>query len=209
MRWLIWSGLPVFPSLLRNFLILKHVSMRFLKTRVKEERNFHRWRRVKEKTGRCQRSHKHFVWNVAQGRFCLPEPDLKRNNYGKIEGRDGDDRGPYGWMASPAQWTWVWANSREMVKGRKAWCAVVHGVAKSQTRLSDWTSMSSSAGISKTEGHGGPLFRNWSFLARFSRIGLGDILMKASLNGEMSCHFLTDPVAWSVAQGRFCLPEPD
>ena len=26
---------------------------------------------------------------------------------------------------------------REMVKGRKAWCAVLHGVAKSWTRLSN------------------------------------------------------------------------
>ena len=27
----------------------------------------------------------------------------------------------------------------ERVKGRKAWCDAVHGVAKSQTQLSDWT----------------------------------------------------------------------
>ena len=28
-----------------------------------------------------------------------------------------------------------------MVKNREAWCAAVHGVTKSQTRLSDWTTM--------------------------------------------------------------------
>ena len=30
---------------------------------------------------------------------------------------------------------------REMVMDRKAWCAVIHGVAKSWTRLSDWTEL--------------------------------------------------------------------
>ena len=28
---------------------------------------------------------------------------------------------------------------QEMLRGRKAWCAAVHGIAKCQTQLSDWT----------------------------------------------------------------------
>ena len=37
---------------------------------------------------------------------------------------------------------------RELVKVRKAWCAAVHGVIKSRTRLSDWTTIGDLCGKS-------------------------------------------------------------
>ena len=52
-------------------------------------------------------------------------------------GGEGDNRGRDGWTASPSnQWTWVWIDD-----GWAAWLAAVHGVAKSRTRLSDWTEL--------------------------------------------------------------------
>ena len=42
-------------------------------------------------------------------------------------------------MASPTQWIWVWVISGSWWWDREAWCAVLRGVAKSQTQLSDWT----------------------------------------------------------------------
>ena len=60
-------------------------------------------------------------------------------------GGEGNDRGWDGWMASPTQWTWVWVNSGSLLRVysiyREAWSAAVHGVAKSQTWLSDWTKL--------------------------------------------------------------------
>ena len=54
---------------------------------------------------------------------------------GKIEGRKrrGWQRWD-GWMASPIQQTWTWANSRSWWGTREVWCAVVHGVTESQTQ---------------------------------------------------------------------------
>jgi len=54
-------------------------------------------------------------------------------------GGEEGDRGWDGWMASPTQWTSVWANSGKIVKDREAWCAALHGVTKSQTQLNYWT----------------------------------------------------------------------
>ena len=58
-------------------------------------------------------------------------------------GGEGDERGWDGWMASPTRWTWVWASSGSWWQTREAWRAAVHGAAKSQTWLSDWTELNS------------------------------------------------------------------
>ena len=76
-------------------------------------------------------------------------PDVKSWLIGKDpdSGRDlgaggeGDDRGWDGWMASLTRWTWVLSKLQELVMDRVAWRAVIHGVAKSWTQLSDWTKL--------------------------------------------------------------------
>ena len=76
-------------------------------------------------------------------------PDAKSPLTGKLwcwarlKVGERDDRGWEGWMASRSQRTWVWAG--------ETWHASVHGVAKSRTQLSDWTTSTWSLGMSQAQ----------------------------------------------------------
>ena len=66
------------------------------------------------------------------------DPDAGRLKVGGT----GDNRGWDGYMASQTQWTWIWASSGRWWRTGRPRYAAVHGVTKSWTRLSDWTSHS-------------------------------------------------------------------
>ena len=81
-------------------------------------------------------------------------------SWGRLKaGGEGEDKGWWtdGWMDG---WWWLdgiidsrdmsLSKLQEIVKDRKAWLAAVHGVAKNQTRMSDWTTKWSESEVAQS-----------------------------------------------------------
>ena len=68
--------------------------------------------------------------------WCEELTHLKRTwCWERVRAGEGNDRGEDSWMDMGL------GRLQQLVIDREAWCAVVHGVAKSWTRLSDWTEL--------------------------------------------------------------------
>ena len=87
---------------------------------------------------------------------------------------EGDDREWDGWMASLTQWTCVWVGSSSCFWTGMPGCAVVHGVTRSRTRMSDWTEL------------------NWCcvhVLSCFNRVWQGETLWTVACQAPLSMGF--------------------
>ena len=109
----------------------------------------------------------HLMWGV--------DPLEKTLMLGGIGGRRRrGDRGWDGWMASPTWWTHEFEWTPRVGDGQEAWCAAIHAVAKSWTRLSDWTELKVTKTSLPSHNMCNPGIFQGSFLAQWTEVKTRD-----------------------------------
>ena len=98
-------------------------------------------------------------------------------------------------MASPTQWIFYY-RLREIVKDRETWHAAVHRIAKSQTRLSNWTTTR----LGKKERRCLWEWRQGLDKKSFPKSPWEQQRLCITLRGEETCSFLAHLGSW--APGR-------
>ena len=95
------------------------------------------------------------------------------------------------------KWTWVWVNSGSWLMDREPWHAAVHGVAKSWTRLSNWTELNHEIGFSLSFGVWGSLKTQWvKNLPAIQETQEMCVMGKIPWRRKMATHFST--LTWKI-----------